>query len=95
MPLVQAMLYSRGLALAQHYKISVTSVKTLLHRQGAPLRAYHRLSEREVLAAAELYRAGWSLEKLGRKFDVDDTTVWRRLKRAGVHMRAPHERSES
>jgi len=50
---------------------------------------YHRLSKFEVLAAAELYRAGWSLAKLGQKFNVDDTTVWRRLRHLGVQMRGP------
>ena len=80
-------------ALARQYRISATSVKTLLHARGVAVRRPRKLTEPEVLTAAELYQAGWSLAKLGQKFDVDDTTVWRRLKQVGVDMRAPYERS--
>lgn len=80
-------------ALAEQYRIGFTSVKMLLHRHDIPLRHGRRLSDREVLAATELYQAGWSLAKLGQKFDVDGSTVWRRLRRAGVVMRSPSERS--
>ena len=62
-------------------------MKRLLHINGVSLRRYHRLSDDDALAAAELYQAGWSLAKLGRKFDVDSETVWRRLIRLAVPLR--------
>lgn len=45
-----------------------------------------------MLVAAELYEAGSSLAKIGRKFDVDAETVRQRLKQIGVQLRGPHER---
>ncbi|WP_376775437.1 helix-turn-helix domain-containing protein [Saccharothrix ecbatanensis] len=41
----------------------------------------------QVEAAVELYQQGWSLMKIARRFDVNDGTVWRKLKAAGVRMR--------
>ena len=76
-------------ALAKQYNISTTAVKRLLHVNAVLLRRYHRLSEQEIAQAAELYRAGWSLAKLGRKLDVDDETIRKRLKEVGVLMRSP------
>lgn len=82
-------------AVAKRYKISKTSVKTLLHSHGIPLRGGPHLSESDVLAAAELYQAGWSLVRIGRQLGVDGETVRRRLRQIGVQMRGPHERSRS
>jgi hypothetical protein len=76
-------------ALAKRYDISTTAVKRLLHARGVPLRCYHRLTEQEIAQAADLYRAGWSLARLGRKLDADDETVRKRLKEVGVPMRSP------
>lgn len=73
--------------LAKRYGISTTAVKRLLHQRGVPLRRYHHLTEQEVAQAAQLYRAGWSLAKLGHKLEADDETIQQRLKEAGVVMR--------
>ena len=62
-------------------------MKRLLHLNGIPLRKYHRLSEDDAQTAAELYRAGWSLARLGPKFDVDSDTVRRRLVQLAVPLR--------
>jgi hypothetical protein len=78
--------------LVARYAISKTSVLSLLHAHGVPLRAHRRLTEEEVDEAAALYRAGWSLVKIGQQLGVDDETIRGRLHRAGVTMRGCHER---
>lgn len=77
--------------LAEQYGVSTTAVKRLLHVRGVPVCQCRRLSESAVLEAAELYGAGWSLVKLGRRFNVDDETVRQRLRQVGVVMRGAHE----
>lgn len=46
----------------------------------------------QVEEAAHLYRQGWSLARLGERFEVDSTTVWRALRAQGVRMRDSHGR---
>jgi hypothetical protein len=79
-------------ALAKQYDIGTTAVKRLLHTNGVQLRRYHRLSEVEAHAAAQLYEAGWSLAEIGRKLDADDETVRQRLKQLLLPMRGAQRR---
>jgi IS30 family transposase len=45
----------------------------------------------QIDQAAELYQQGWSLARIGSHLGVDGTTVWKELRRLGVHMRGRHE----
>jgi hypothetical protein len=75
-------------ALAQRFDIHRVTVSALLRRHGVELRQTG-LAPDEVDAAMHLYRQGWSLARLGTKFGVDSTTVWRALRVVGVVMRPP------
>ncbi len=46
----------------------------------------------DVPAAADLYRSGWSLARIAKKFGTTDDTVRARLLEVGVRMRDPHGR---
>jgi hypothetical protein len=46
----------------------------------------------DIPAAADLYRAGWSLARIAEKFDTTDDSVRRRLLEVGVRMRDPQGR---
>jgi DNA-directed RNA polymerase specialized sigma24 family protein len=63
----------------------------LMLRHGVELRRAG-LPPDEIPAAALLYRQGWSLARLGARFGVDSTTVWRALRAANVVMRSPNQR---
>jgi lambda repressor-like predicted transcriptional regulator len=77
--------------LAQRYGVHRTTVDSLLRRFDVELRQ-RGLAANEVTAAARLYEQGWSLARLGSKYGVDPSTVWRSLLAVGVIMRSPHER---
>jgi transposase-like protein len=77
--------------LAQLFGINRMTVTALLQRHGVELRK-SGLALTDVPAAAGLYAQGWSLAKLGSKFDVDPSTVWRALRAAGVVLRSPTDR---
>lgn len=77
--------------LAGRFGVHRTTVTSLLACHGVELRPVG-MSPDQVLHAAQLYRDGWSLARLGEKFGVDDMTVRRHLLLAGVVMRSPHER---
>jgi hypothetical protein len=78
--------------LAAQYGVHRHTVKDLLVRQHVPLRA-RGLTDAQVGGGAGLYRDGWSLVRLGDRYSVDDMTVWRALREAGVVMRRPWQRS--
>ena len=80
--------------LAERFGVHRTTVACLLRRHGVDVRAVG-LSPSQVRDAARLYREGWSLARIGKKFGVDDMTVRRHLLLAGVVMRSPHERQRS
>jgi hypothetical protein len=68
-----------------------TTITTVLRREQVELRQTG-LSASRLEKARTLYRDGWSRARLGEKFGVDGTTVWRHLLMAGVVMRSPNER---
>jgi hypothetical protein len=74
--------------LAQRFGIHRLTVTALLQRNGVELRRSGLVAS-EIPRAAELYRQGWSLARLGASYGVDPTTVWRALCAAGVAMRSP------
>jgi hypothetical protein len=75
--------------LGHRFGIHRVTVTSLLRKQGVKLRRTG-LTLDELVAASGLYSDGWSLAKLGTKFEVDATTAWRALVAAGVEMRPPH-----
>ena len=77
--------------LGQRFGIHRLTVTALVRRHGVELRRTG-LAKEDIAAAAHLYGQGWSLTKLGVKFDVDSTTVWRALRAAGVVMRSSSHR---
>ena len=79
--------------LTESWGIHRTTVLDHLERLDIPRRRNTRkMTDRQVNEAAELYRAGSSLAKLGALFDVDPQTVNRELKRAGITLRPPGRR---
>jgi transposase len=79
--------------LAKRFGVHRTTVTTVLARHGVALRPVS-LSDRQVMTAGRLYECGWTLAQLARKYDVDDMTIWRSLKKIGVVMRSPHARQQ-
>lgn len=77
--------------VAQQFGVHRTTVAGCLRKLGVPLRR-QGLAPVELEQAAALYRQGWSLVRLGEKFDCDAETVRQRFKQAGVVRRKPHER---
>lgn len=73
--------------LAREYGVRRQTVTAVLRRHGVPFHPVG-LSPVKVQAAAQLYRDGWSLAKLGEKFAVDGMTVRRYLLLEGVVMRS-------
>ena len=77
--------------LAKQFGIHRLTVTALVRRHGVELRRTG-LAKEDIAAAASLYGQGWSLTKLGAKYGVDSTTVWRALRAAGVVMRSSSHR---
>ena len=77
--------------LATEFDVHRTTITTVLRREQVELRQAG-LNASQLEKARTLYRDGWSLARLGEKFGVDGTTVWRQLLLAGVVMRSPNGR---
>jgi DNA-binding MarR family transcriptional regulator len=77
--------------LAKRFGIHRVTVTALLKRHGNELR-HAGLAPEQIPVAASLYRQGWSLAKLGDLLGADPSTVWRKLRAAGVRMRSPNQR---
>ena len=89
--LIAAYLKGKSVAqLSRSWKIHRTTVMDHLERNDIPRRPHLRkMSDAQVEQAAERYRAGDSLAKLGIRYDVDPQTVSRDLKKIGVKIRPP------
>jgi uncharacterized protein (DUF433 family) len=78
--------------LAAHWGLHRTTVAAQLRRAGVELRRQgipdHRLYE-----AIRLYGQGWSCQHLAERYRCDDETLRQALRRAGVVLRAPWERT--
>jgi hypothetical protein len=55
-------------------------------------RRYQRLSPEQAVVAAQLFEAGDFLVVVAAQFEVDASTFWRALRRAGVTWRDQHGR---
>jgi DNA invertase Pin-like site-specific DNA recombinase len=74
-------------ALAAAFDLNRATVFAVLQRAGIKSR-YRLLTDRDVLAATELYESGLSLASIARHFGVADRTVLNAFRRAGVPTRA-------
>jgi hypothetical protein len=71
--------------LGRQLGIDRRTVSQILHRHDVPIRG--RLSPEQVADARRLYEDGWSLARIGQKFDTTANTVRKRLLECGVAMR--------
>jgi lambda repressor-like predicted transcriptional regulator len=78
--------------LAKHFGIHRDTVSEVLKRAGVVRRTVG-LSTPDITTAAELYRAGWSLVRLGEKFGVDGTTGLAGLAKKWCCNGSPNERT--
>jgi transposase-like protein len=72
--------------LAATHGVHRVTVAEIVSRAGVPARR-RGLDAEQVEEAARLYACGWSLTRLGGRFGVDGTTMWRALRARGVAMR--------
>ena len=72
--------------LVAKYSLSHGSVLRMLHKHGVAMRN-QGLPAEQIEQAAQLYQDGLSVARIGKLFDVDGTTAWTALKKAGVQMR--------
>ncbi len=76
--------------LAEQCGVSATAVKDLLHRHGVSVRRPVGRPRGKVDEAIRLYKAGWLLREIARKFDVSQEDVRRKLRARGAVMRSGH-----
>ncbi|HVF06381.1 MAG TPA: hypothetical protein VNA20_16180 [Frankiaceae bacterium] len=82
--------YQQGAAvkeLVHRYKISKTSVLTLLHLHNIAIRLPGRPDEATLRRATKLYEGGLSLLRVSEAVDVPDETLRRYLRERGVTVR--------
>lgn len=72
--------------LAEKFRTSRQTVSAVLSRHGV-LRQRRTLSDDEISTAAQLYKDGWSLAKIGKRFEMDAGTIHDALRKVGVAMR--------
>ncbi|GAA1563226.1 hypothetical protein GCM10009827_100980 [Dactylosporangium maewongense] len=61
------------------------SVGNHLKRRGIPSRS-RKLSDDQITEAINLYKAGWSVRRLGERFGVHGESIRYRLKREGINL---------
>lgn len=75
-------------SLAVHLGVHRTTIIGHLDRRGIERRKIVRkMTGRSVQQAASHYRSGESLKVVAVRFDVDEKTLARELKRAGIEIR--------
>jgi hypothetical protein len=80
--------------LVSQFGINRTTVLNQLERRGVPRRAaVRKLTDADVQAAARCYNSGEPLKVVAALFGVSANTIRQELMRAGVQMRAPHQRN--
>jgi hypothetical protein len=80
------------LQLAKRWQLHRTTVAEHLRRAGVPIRQ-RGITEEQRGETIRLYREGWSCQRLAGRYGCDDETVRQTLKRHGVHLRSPWDRS--
>ena len=76
--------------LAAQFGVHRQTVGKHLHARGIDTTA--KLTAEELAEATELYREGWSLARLAKRYGISDGTVRTRLLEVGVAMRKPWEK---
>ncbi|POM22789.1 Sigma-70, region 4 [Actinomadura rubteroloni] len=79
--------------LGERFGIDRQTASKILQRAGVAIRR-HGLSPEQVDEAVRLYEKGWSLARIGERFDVSDMTVQRRLKERGMQMRPRRDQTQ-
>jgi lambda repressor-like predicted transcriptional regulator len=72
--------------LASQFGVHRHTISQRLTRMGVPLRR-HGLRDEDADEAAQLYAEGWSLVRLGEKYDCDHSSVRNTLLRHGYQLR--------
>jgi DNA-binding transcriptional ArsR family regulator len=78
--------------LASAFSVDRRTVGNHLKRRRVTTKA-RKLTAAQIAEAVELYRAGWSVRRLGARFGVHGESIRYRLVRAGVQLRprpGPH-----
>jgi hypothetical protein len=75
----------------KRYHIGKGTALSILNEAGV-VRGQRKATAEEIGEAARLYRAGWSLERIGQHLGFDGMTIYRHLIYLGVQMRRPWER---
>jgi len=78
--------------VAERWGVHRTTVATQLRRAGVNPRP-SGLGNQDVDEATQLYADGWSLARLGKRYECSADTVRSALLKAGLVMRRPWERS--
>jgi hypothetical protein len=73
-------------ALARKFRVHRTTISGCLHKLAVPLRR-QGLHDENLAEAARLYREGWSLARLGEKYECNAETIRQFLLKHGVAMR--------
>jgi hypothetical protein len=76
-------------SLALLHGVHEQTVRAHLRVAGVVLRPTRSLDAEQTDEACVLYAQGWSLARIGEKFDVGDSGVGNAMRRAGVELRAP------
>src|SRR5690242_13943902 len=94
-------LYKQGRSLQQiadEFYWAKSTVSAVLRLNGVPKRSRGggrggcaRFVGRDGRRIAQMYRDGWSLADLARRFNTFDSTIYRTLQREGVQLRSRSE----
>ena len=79
--------YAAGIGctnLARKYGVSVSSMLAWLHREGADVRTFGRLTPRDTAEMARLREEGWTLRAIGERYGMTRHGVAMRLRRQSV-----------
>ena len=74
-------------SLAHRFGVHRTTISKHLERVGVIKRPKIKLTGERLAEAVGLYAQGWSTQRIARKLDLGQTTVYDALKNAGVQMR--------
>jgi len=74
--------------IAQRFGIHRVTVSEICKRHGVELRSTtRRMTDEQAEIAARRYQEGASLAAIGKELDLNASTIWNRLIKAGVEMR--------
>jgi DNA invertase Pin-like site-specific DNA recombinase len=76
-------------ALAAKHGLHHQTVRAMLVRAGAMVRARQRLGQSDIDEIVRLYEAGLTTTEIGERFGVYASTIGRQFKKLGIGLRAP------